>query len=452
VEDQGIAMALSTPTTIRTLQRKLYAKAKQEPAYRFYALYDKISRAEVLAHAWRLVRANRGSPGVDGVSFKAIESGTGVEPFLQELAQDLKRKTYRAQPVWRVMIPKPDGTRRPLGIPTVRDRVVQMAVKLVIEPIFEADFCPHSYGFRPKKSAHDAVDDIANTLWAGYTHVIDADLSNYFDSIPHAKLLAVVAERIVDGGILRLIKQWLKAPVLSEDADGTRKSVGGGKANRKGTPQGGVISPLLANCYLHILDRIWQRRHLKANLHAHLVRYADDFVVLCRNDVEEPLHVVRHVLAQLGVNLNEAKTHIVDATEASFTFLGFTLQMSRGAKTGKPYPNVQPADTSLKKIKAKLTALTQRKLTAIPLSDLVGNVNRRLRGWVNYFHYRNSSRAMGKVRIHAEDRLRTHLMKRHKIKDRGTGFRRFPQADLYERYGLYKVPTVAGWHSAHALA
>jgi RNA-directed DNA polymerase len=350
------------------------------------------------------------------------------------------------------MTPKPDGRLRPLGIPTIRDRVAQMAVKLIIEPIFEADFCANSYGFRPKKSAHDAVDDIANTLWAGYTQVIDADLSNYFDSIPYAKLLAVVAERIVDGGILRLIKQWLKAPVIGEDADGTRKSVGGGKANRKGTPQGGVISPLLANCYLHILDRLWQRRHLKDKLQAHLVRYADDFVVLCRKDVGEPLKVVRHVLARLDLSLNEAKTHIVDATTASFNFLGFTLQMRRGAKTGKPYPNVRPAATSLKKIKARLTALTQRELTAIPLGDMVGHVNRSLRGWANYFHYRNSSRAMSKVRTHAEDRLRTHLMKRHKIKDRGTGLHRFPHRDLYERYGLYKVSTGAGWRSAHALA
>jgi RNA-directed DNA polymerase len=443
-------MSLTTPDTIRTLQRTLYAKAKQEPTYRFYALYDKISREDILSHAWRLVRANQGSPGVDGISFEAIENGIGVETLLRELARNLQDKTYRAQPVRRVMIPKADGSLRPLGIPTIRDRVAQMAVKLIIEPIFEADFCPHSYGFRPKKSAHDAMNDITSALWTGYTQVIDADLSKYFDSIPHAKLMAVVAERIVDGGILALIKQWLKAPVIGED-NGVKKTVGGGKANRKGTPQGGVISPLLANCYLHILDRIWQRRYLKGKLQAHLVRYADDFVVMCRKDVEEPLKVVRHALERLDLSLNEAKTHIVDATQASFNFLGFTIQMSRGASTGKPYPNVRPADKSLKKIKARLTELTQRHLTAIPLGDIVGNVNRSLRGWANYFHYRNSSLAMSKVRQHAEDRLRTHLMKRHKIRNRKAALCCFPRRELYERYGLYKPPTVAGWKSAHAL-
>ncbi|EAR22633.1 reverse transcriptase domain-containing protein [Nitrococcus mobilis] len=234
---------LATPATIRTLQRKLYAKAKREPAYRFYALYDKVSREDILSHAWRLVRSNGGSPGIDGIGFGAIEHGEGVDRLLRELARDLQAKNYRAQPVRRVMIPKADGSLRPLGIPTIRDRVVQMAVKLVIEPIFEAGFCPNSYGFRPRKSAHDAVDDIANTLWAGHTQVIDADLSRCFDSIPHAKLLVVVAERIVDGGILALIKQWLKAPVIGEDESGTRKAVGGGQGSSRGTPQGGVSTP-----------------------------------------------------------------------------------------------------------------------------------------------------------------------------------------------------------------
>jgi RNA-directed DNA polymerase len=443
---------LTTPDTIRTLQRKLYAKAKQEPAYRFYALYDKTYREDILSHAWRLVRSNGGSPGIDGITFETIEQGEGVEGFLRELARDMQAKTYRAQSVRRVLIPKADGSIRPLGIPTIRDRVAQMAVKLVIEPIFEADFCDHSYGFRPKRSAHDAVDDIANALWAGHTQVIDADLSKYFDSIPHAKLLAVVAERIVDGGILALIKQWLKAPVIGEDEGGTRKTVGGGKANSKGTPQGGVISPLLANAYLHILDRLWQRHRLREKLGAHIVRYADDFVVLCKKGVEEPLKAVRHVLDRLGLSLNEAKTHIVDANEASFDFLGFAIQMSRGAKSGKPYPNVRPSDKAVKKIKARLAELTKRELTCIPLDDVVRNVNRSLRGWVNYFHYRNSSLAMSKVRNHAEDRLRTHLRKRHKVKDRGTALKRFRSSSLYERYGLYKPPTEAGWKSAHALA
>lgn len=445
-------MLLATPNTIRTLQRKLYAKAKQEPAYRFYALYDKVYREDVLSHAWRLVRANRGSPGIDGISFEAIENVIGVGTLLRELARDLKDKTYQAQPVKRVMIPKADGSLRALGIPTIRDRVAQMAVKLIIEPIFEADFCAHSYGFRPKRSAHDAVDDIANTLWAGYTHVIDADLSKYFDSIPHAKLLSVVAERIVDGGILHLIKLWLKAPIIGEDDNGVRKSVGGGKAKRKGTPQGGVVSPLLANCYLHILDRIWQRHHLKGKLKAHLVRYADDFVVLCRGGVQEVLQVVRHILSRLDLSLNEAKTHIVDATAASFDFLGFSIRMSRGRRSGKPYPHVCPSKKSLMRIRTKLTHLTGRELTPIALATIVGNVNRSLHGWANYFHSRNSNQAMERVKTHAEQRLRTHLMRRHKVKDRGIGEGRFPSVALYRRYGLYKVPTAAGWRSAHALA
>jgi len=396
-------MSLTTPDSIRTLQRKLYAKAKQEPAYRFYALYDKTYRADILSHAWRLVRSNGGSPGIDGVTFEAIERNEGVEGFLQELARDLRERTYLARPVRRVMIPKADGSQRPLGIPTIRDRVAQMAVKLVIEPIFEADFCDHSYGFRPKRSAHDAVDHIAKTLWAGHTQVIDADLSKYFDSIPHAKRLAMVAERIVDGGILALIKQW-------------------------------------------------ERHRLKDKLGAHIVRYADDFVVLCRRGVDEPLKVIRHVLERLGLRLNETKTHIVDAKEASFNFLGFTIQMSPSAKTGKLRPNVRPSDKAVKKIKAKLTELTQRELSGIPLEDVVRNVNRSLRGWVNYFHYRNSSLAMSKVRNHAEERLRTHLRKRHKVKDRGTALKRFPCTSLYERYGLYKPPAGAGWKTAHALA
>ena len=257
---------------------KLYIKAKQEPAYRFYALYDKVYRADILSHAWQLVKANRGSPGVDGISFDAIENGIGVDRYLEDLSRELQDKTYRASPVKRVMIPKADGSLRPLGIPTIRDRVAQMALKLVIEPIFEADFCEHSYGFRPQKSAHHAIDAITDGLWQGQTQVIDADLSKYFDSIPHVKLLKTVAERIADGAILALIKQWLKAPVMGDSGNGKMACLGGGKGNRRGTPQGGVISPLLSNLYLHLLDRIWQRHDLARKHQAKLVRYADDCV------------------------------------------------------------------------------------------------------------------------------------------------------------------------------
>lgn len=441
---------LTTPEAIRTLQRKLYTKAKQEPAYRFYALYDKVWRADILMHAWRLVRANKGSPGIDGINFEDIERKTGIETWLTELADDLKRQTYRPDPVRRVMIPKADGSLRPLGIPTIRDRVAQMAAKIVIEPIFEADFCATSYGFRPKKSAHDAVDDISESIHHGYTQVIDADLSKYFDSIPHAKLLSVVAERIVDGAILHLIKLWLKAPVIGEDEDGTRKNVGGGKANSKGVPQGGVISPLLSNCYLHILDRIWDRQQLQRKLQARIVRYADDFVVLCKGKVDDPLSAVRHVLGRLDLELNESKTHIVDARQNSFNFLGFAIRVNKGWRTGKSYPHVSPAPKSLVKIKERIKRLTARENAPIPLDDIVRNMNAALRGWSNYFHYRNSSNALGKIRTHSQERLRTHLMSRHKVKDRGTGLRRFSNQQLHARYGLYKVPKTAGWKSAHA--
>jgi RNA-directed DNA polymerase len=440
---------LTTPESIRTLQRKLYTKAKQEPAYRFYALYDKAWRADILMFAYRLVRANKGSPGVDGTDFEDIEQKIGMEKFLSELAQDLKGKTYHPSPVRRVMIPKADGSQRPLGIPTIRDRVAQMAVKLIIEPIFEADFCPTSYGFRPKKSAHDAVDEIAESLHQGYTQVIDADLSKYFDSIPHAKLLAAVAERIVDSAILHIIKLWLKAPVIGEDKDGTRKNVGGGKASSKGTPQGGVISPLLSNCYLHLLDRIWEKHQLRWKLKARIVRYADDFVVLCAGKVDTPLATVRHVLDRLGLTLNETKTRIVDARQESFNFLGFAIRVSKSWQTGKSFTHICPAPKSFAKIKDRITQLTARERTPIPLEDIVGSMNATLRGWVNYFHYRNSSKVLDKVRGHAEERLRTHLMKRHKVKDRGTGISRFPSKRLYTHYGLYKVPTTAGWKTAH---
>jgi group II intron reverse transcriptase/maturase len=448
----GIATMLRTPETIRTLQRKLYRKAKQEPACRFHALYDKVYRADILSHAYALVRANKGGAGIDGVTFAAIEEQEGVTVFLAELEEALRNKMYKPGPVKRVMIPKSDGSQRPLGIPTIRDRVAQMAAKLVIEPIFEADFCETSYGFRPKKSAHDAVDDVTYAMNTGYTEVIDADLSKYFDTIPHAKLMATVAERICDGEILRLIQMWLKAPIMEVDKDGTKRNVGGGKGNRKGTPQGGVISPLLSNLYLHILDRVWERNKLQQRLGARIVRYADDIVILCRRGKsEQAMAVLRQILERLGLTLNETKTKSVNAYEGKFDFLGFSIWMGKSRKTGNYYPHVQPSKKSLQSIKDRVTELTQRVRTVKPLECVVNEVNATVRGWVGYFHYRNCAKSLAQIKGHVEERLRTHQRKRHKVRDRKTGHIKFPSRLLYEKYNLYKVPTTAGWKKAHAL-
>jgi RNA-directed DNA polymerase len=269
-----IAVRLEPPEAVRTLQRKLYCKAKSEPTFRFYLLYDKVYRADLLGHAWALVRANGGAAGVDGVTIAAVEAD-GVGPFLARLAEELRTHTYRSDPIRRVLIPKRKGGERPLGIPTVRDRVVQAATVLVLEPIFEADFQPCAYGFRPKKDAHQAMAEISRTLAQGYTQVLDADLTAYFDSIPHAPLLAAVARRVADRHILRLLTQWLRAPGVVEWDDG-KQETRGGKRTRRGTPQGGVISPLLANIYLHAFDTAWRAGGLERRWQARLIRYADD--------------------------------------------------------------------------------------------------------------------------------------------------------------------------------
>lgn len=443
-------MRLVTPENIRTLQRKLYQKAKQEPGYRFYALYDKVYRPDILAHAYRLVRAAEGCAGADGRTFEDIEGGEGVAEFLEELGEALRTKTYRVEPVLRVMIPKDGGGERPLGIPTIRDRVGQMAAKMVLEPIFEADFCDCSYGFRPKRSAQQAIDVIADGMHQGYTQVIDADVSKYFDSIPHAKLLATVAERVADGAMLHLLKLWLKAPVVSDEG-GERRTLGGGKGNRRGTPQGGVISPLLANLYLHLLDRNWESQKMAERHQARLVRYADDFVVLCRQQTEPPMRMIRRLMGKMGLSLNEEKTRVVDLWRERIRFLGFEMGMQHSGRTGKAYPLVIPSKKACKSIKARLTALTGRDRVLVPPPDLLRQINPLLRGWVGYFHYRNCSKAMNEVKAHAEQRLRIWLRNRHKVRSWKEGYVRFPSARLYAEYGLYQVPTTAGWTAkAHA--
>ena len=431
---------LETPVKIRELQRKLYRKAKQGKGYRFYLLYDKVYRRDILSHAYRLVRANKGAPGVDEETFEGIEKREGgVDRYLEQITEELRGKVYKPMSVRRVTIPKPDGSRRPLGIPTIKDRVVEMAVKIVIEPIFEADFEDNSYGFRPKRNAHQAMDDLNLQLRMGKNQVIDADISKYFDTIPHDKLLALVAKRIVDKHILRLIKLWLKAPVVEEGEDGKRRTLG----NPKGTPQGGVISPLLANIYLNVLDKVWKIKKVEERWKARLIRYADDCVVPCQGNTERVLKGIRAVLGHLGLSLNEAKTRVVDARKESFNFLGFTIQVRKSIKTGKRFSFIRPSKEALAEIKAEIKALTCRKTLHLPKEVVIKKLNEIVRGWAGYFYYGNCSRDLSVLKVFLDERVHIYLRRKHAKKSRG--YKTYPYQYLYKTLGLYQIPTTAPW-------
>lgn len=434
---------LTTPEKIRELQRKLYRKAKQEKEYRFYLLYDKVYRGDILIHAYRLAKANKGAPGIDGETFKHIEEREGgVGRYLEEIAGELKRKAYKPQAVRRVYIPKASGGRRPLGIPVIKDRIVQMAVKIVIEPIFEADFQDNSYGFRPKRSAHQAVDDVRKHLFAGMTDVIDADISKYFDTIPHDKLIQLVARRIVDRQILKLIKMWLTAPIVEEREDGKKEY----KRNDKGTPQGGVISPLLANIYLNVLDTLWAVKKVQERLGARLVRYADDCVILCRGNTDRILKGMQMVFSDLGLTLNEEKTHVVDAHQEMFQFLGFSIGIKRGLKTGKMYTHTEPSKKALKHVRAEIRRLTTERYSATPTDVVIRRVNEVTRGWVGYFRYGNCTKAMSSLRYYLGYRMRIYLRRKHHY--HSLGYKAYPDRYYYDSLGLYEVSTKAPWANA----
>jgi len=370
---------MSTQERLQQLQRKLYLKAKHDKGYKFYVLYDKVFISYILKEAYRLVKVSGGSAGIDNVSFKEIEA-SGLEAYLTELGEQLRTRSYRPDAVKRVWIDKANGGRRPLGIPTIRDRIAQAACKLIIEPIFEADFEDSSYGFRPKRNAHGAMKAIKRNLQSGKSEVYDADLSSYFDSIPHDKLLIAISERVADKRIHWLIKLWLKAPVYE---DGKYTS---GKKRKAGTPQGVVISPLLANIYLNLLDRIINKPgSLFAQYGIEIIRYADDFILMGRNIPEVILNRLYQILMRMGLTINSEKSKRVNAKESSFDFLGFTVRYDRSIfDSSKRFWHIRPSDKSQRRIRQNINMLLKRIGHYRP-EDVVGSLNARIRGWLNYY-------------------------------------------------------------------
>jgi len=429
-------MSLTPPETVQKLRNSLHAKAKGSPGYRFYALYDKVYRADVLAHAYDCCKSNKGAAGVDGQTFEDIEE-YGLERWLGELQQVLKDKSYSPSAVRRVWIAKPDGKQRPLGIPTIKDRVAQMAAVLVLEPIFETDLPPEQYAYRPRRSALDAVSHVRKLLRTGHCQVVDADLSGYFDSIPHAALLKSLARRISDGAMMHMLKLWLCMAVEEEDKRGRRHRTTRNRDEGKGTPQGAPISPLLSNLYMRRFVLGWRSKGHQARLKAFVVNYADDLVICCRGSAQEALAAMREMMSRLKLTVNETKTRVCQVPQEAFDFLGYTFGRLWSPRTGRPYIGVSPSRKRIQRICDKVTEATDRRSTYRSVEEVVSDLNPMVQGWANYFSLGSVSKAYRIVDVHVGGRLRMWLQSKHKAAC--VGRKRFIDTTTAEMLGLVRL-------------
>ena len=430
-------MSLPTLSSVEKLQQALHTKAKEEPGFRFYALYDKVYRKDVLWQAYQRGRHNDGAPGVDGQTFEDIEH-YGVQRWLGELAEELRSKRYVPQPVQRAYIAKPDGKQRPLGIPTIRDRVVQTAVQLVLEPIFEADLQPEQHAYRRGHSSQDALKEVDKLLYQGHEEVVDADLSGYFDSIPHAELMQSVARRVSDKQVLHLVKMWLVAPVEETDERGRKRRTTRSKDEGRGSPQGAPLSPLLANLYMRRFVLGWKTLGHERNLKAKIVNYADDFVICCRRGYgAKALETMRQMMDRLKLTVNEDKTHLCRLPGESFNFLGYTFGRIWSPRKGRLYTGYRPSQKSLKRLRDEIHQETGRNWLWQSEEEMIGKLNRFLVGWRNYFSVGTVQETYRSVDAYLFQRLRQWWCRKHKVRNRRDS--RFSARFLYQQLGLVEL-------------